>query len=204
MTTIVKSSISSIQMTTYAELHLAKGAKVRVQSYALRTWSDGIEVYPETLSGKVKDDMKLMHESVGFEICEAKEDGWIQISKERPATIIELDSEEIYSTLTSYICSEADVIPVPFSVTDEYSRKCESGKFWEYFKNPNRQKIYLEFDGGLIEKILQPGETMNIRQGFWFAMEGGVSMKTTMAGVRVKNKSDAPKKVFVKSYKERW
>ena len=62
----------------------------------------------------------------------------------------------------------------------------------------------MEFDGGLIEKILQPGETMNIRQGFWFAMEGGVSMKTTMAGVRVKNKSDAPKKVFVKSYKERW
>ena len=169
----IDSSINSIQMTTYAKLQLTKGKKVRVQAYALRAWSDGINVYPEQMSREVAEDMKLLHETAGFDICEAAlADGWIQISKERPVTIIELDSEEIYAKATAFLASEVEVFPTPFAVSEEYSRKCESGKNWEYFKNPDRRKIFLEFDGGLIENILQPGETMNIRQGYWFAMEG--------------------------------
>lgn len=201
---IVKSSIDSIQMTTYATLHLSKGTKIRVQNLSLRTWSEGIEIYPEQLPKKIADAMKQINESDGFDICEAKEDGWIQISKERPVTILEVDSEIVYAIMTSYLCSETDVLPTPFGVSNDISSQCESGRVWECFDNPSRKKIFLEYDGGLIESILEPGQSLNIRKGYWFAMEGGIKMKTIPLGVCVKNKSDSPKRVWIKSYKERW
>ena len=200
----VESSINSIQMTTYAELHLSKGTKIRVQSYALRAWSDGIKIYSESFSKEFANNMRIIQESVKFEICEAIEDGWIQISKERPATIIALDSEEIYATPTAYFCSEVDIIPTPYAVSDELSKNAETGNFLQSFKNPNRKKVFLEFDGALIEKILQPGETVNIRQGYWFAMEGGLTIRVIPEGVCVRNKADSSRKVFIKAYKERW
>lgn len=201
---IVKSSIDSIQMTTYATLHLSKGTQVRIQRLALRTWSSGIEVSSERLSKKLADVMRQINEADGFEICTAKEDGWIQISKERPVTILKVNSEIIYSMMTSYLCSEVDILPKPFGVGSDISIQCESGRAWEYFENPERKEIFLEYDGGLIENVLAPGEILNIRKGYWFAMEGGIKMRTSFLGVFVENKTDSPKKVWVRSHKERW
>lgn len=200
---ILSSEIRTLQGgATSLRLEISAGTKIKVQRFSLRAYSSTVVHYVEKTSMTEKNKRKMIGETVTYDILEAKEDGWIIVSGNSPCGIIESDAEELFAATRSFLCSEEELNVEPYAVKNIKIRdNCEGGMNWQHYQNPEKRKFYLEFETGVIEILVQPGESVMVFHGYWKAMEGGLSITPIDDDIQVTNTTTYAKKLYIRAYK---
>lgn len=187
--------------TTYLKVHLDQGAKIRVEPIAIRALSSGVTYSRQRrISPKEKEDRKLMGEASSYDLVNAKEAGWVILSREKPGTIIAFECKYLFAATTAFFAAESGVEVEPFEVKIEEVRKnSEAGEYWQKYTNPGKEKFFLGFDSGVIPISVEPGESVVVYHGYWLAMEGGLNMQAKEKDLLITNKDKVPRMLYIRA-----
>lgn len=206
-TKILKSEITVLPGgTTSLKLQIAEGAELKAQLISIRAFSDGVVHRKEKwIPNDEKTSRTKIREPLRYDIIEAQKEGWVILSRERPGTIIETEAPEIFAAVTAFFASETDVQVSAYEVTNEQVKaNCEAGDYWQRIKNPDKKKIFLGFDSGVITIPVEPDETVKVYHGYWLGMESGMKMTADNDDIAITNVSKKTKMVYIRSCNRPW
>lgn len=168
---------------------LNKGESVITENGGMSWMSDGMKMTTTTNGGIMKGlGRALAGESIFMNIYTAeKDDSEIAFASSFPGQILEYDlkqGETIIAQKRAFLCAEKTV-----DISMHFRKKLGAGFFGgEGFimqKITGPGKVYLELDGNIVKKELQPGEKLNVDNGYVAAMTQEVNLDIeTVKGVK--------------------
>lgn len=159
---------------------LAKGESVITEAGGMSWMDDGIKMTTSTNGGIMKGlGRALAGESLFMNIYTAEKDNAeITFSSSFPGKILEFDlsqGETIIAQKKAFLCAESSV-----DISMHFRKKLGAGFFGgEGFimqKITGPGKVFLEIDGELVKKELQPNEKIKVDNGYVAAMTQGVDL----------------------------
>lgn len=159
---------------------LKKGESVITESGGMSWMEEGIKMKTSTNGGIMKGlGRALAGESLFMNIYTAeKDDVEIAFSSSFPGKILEFDlneGETIIAQKRAFLCAESTV-----DIAMHFRKKLGAGFFGgEGFimqKITGPGKVYLEIDGEVVKKYLEPGEKLKVDNGYVAAMTSGVKL----------------------------
>lgn len=159
---------------------LKRGESVITESGGMSWMEDGIKMTTSTNGGIMKGlGRALAGESLFMNIYTAeKDDVEIAFSSSFPGKILEFDlnqGETIIAQKRAFLCAESSV-----DIAMHFRKKLGAGFFGgEGFimqKITGPGKVYLEIDGEVVKKYLEPGEKLKVDNGYVAAMTSGVKL----------------------------
>lgn len=159
---------------------LKKGESVITESGGMSWMEEGIKMTTSTNGGIMKGlGRALAGESLFINIYTAeKDDVEIAFSSSFPGKILEFDlnqGETIIAQKRAFLCAENTV-----DIAMHFRKKIGAGFFGgEGFimqKITGPGKVYLEIDGEVVKKYLEPGEKLKVDNGYVAAMTSGVKL----------------------------
>ncbi len=168
---------------------LKKGESVVTENGGMSWMTDGMKMTTTTNGGIMKGlGRALAGESIFMNIYTAeKDDSEIAFASCFPGEILEYDlkqGETIIAQKRAFLCAEKTV-----DISMHFRKKLGAGFFGgEGFimqKITGPGKVYLELDGNVVKKELQPGEKISVDNGYVAAMTQGVNLDIeTVKGVK--------------------
>lgn len=168
---------------------LNKGESVITENGGMSWMSDGMKMKTTTNGGIMKGlGRALAGESLFMNIYTAeKDDSEIAFASSFPGQILEYnlkEGETIIAQKRAFLCAENTV-----DISMHFRKKLGAGFFGgEGFimqKITGPGKVYLELDGNIVKKELQPGEKLKVDNGYVAAMTQGVDLDIeTVKGVK--------------------
>ena len=168
---------------------LNKGESVITENGGMSWMSNGLKMDTNTNGGLLKGlGRALAGESIFMNVYTAEEDGAeIAFASSFPGRIMEFNLEKgqcIIAQKKAFLCSESTVI-----LSMHFQKKLGAGFFggegfiMQKIEGPG--KAFLEIDGDVIERTLQPGEVLKVDNGYVAAMESSVKMDIeTVKGIK--------------------
>lgn len=159
---------------------LKKGESVITESGGMSWMDEGIKMTTSTNGGIIKGfGRALAGESLFMNIYTAeKDDVEIAFSSSFPGKILEFNlnqGETIIAQKRAFLCAESSV-----DIAMHFRKKIGAGFFGgEGFimqKITGPGKVYLEIDGEVVKKYLEPGEKLKLDNGYVAAMTSGVKL----------------------------
>lgn len=168
---------------------LNKGESVLSENGGMSWMSSDIEMKTTTNGGFLKGFGRAMAgESLFMNIYTSTKDNQeIAFASCFPGEILEFDlkeGESIIAQKRAFLCSDSSV-----DISMHFRKKFGAGLFGgEGFimqKITGAGKVFLEIDGSVVKKELQPGEILKVDNGYVAAMTNGVKLDiTTVKGVK--------------------
>lgn len=159
---------------------LKKGETVVTESGGMSWMDEGIKMSTSTNGGIMKGlGRALAGESLFMNTYTAeKDDVEIAFTSSFPGKVLEFDlaaGESIIAQKKSFMCAESTV-----DISMHFRKKLGAGFFGgEGFimqKITGPGKVFLEIDGEVVKKELQPGEKLKVDNGYVAAMTQGVDL----------------------------
>lgn len=159
---------------------LKKGESVVTESGGMSWMEEGIKMTTSTNGGIMKGlGRALAGESLFMNIYTAeKDDVEIAFSSSFPGKILEFElnqGETIIAQKRAFLCAENTV-----DIAMHFRKKLGAGFFGgEGFimqKITGPGKVYLEIDGEVVKKYLEPGQKLKVDNGYVAAMTAGVKL----------------------------
>lgn len=159
---------------------LKRGESIITETGGMSWMEDGIKMTTSTNGGIMKGlGRALAGESLFMNIYTAeKDDVEIAFSSSFPGKILEFDlnqGETIIAQKRAFLCAESSV-----DIAMHFRKKLGAGFFGgEGFimqKITGPGKVYLEIDGEVVKKYLEPGEKLKVDNGYVAAMTSGVKL----------------------------
>ncbi len=168
---------------------LKKGESVVTESGGMSWMEEGIKMTTSTNGGIMKGlGRALAGESLFMNIYTAeKDDVEIAFSSSFPGKILEFElnqGETIIAQKRAFLCAENTV-----DIAMHFRKKLGAGFFGgEGFimqKITGPGKVYLEIDGEVVKKYLEPGQKLKVDNGYVAAMTAGVKLNIeTVPGLK--------------------
>ena len=152
------------------EMKLNKGETVYTQSGGMTYQSEGIEMSTNTHGGIMKGlGRMLAGESMFMANYTAKNDGaTIAFASTVPGAIMPVDLSNIPQGLTiqkgAFLCAENSV-ETSVTLTKKFGAGLFGGEGFILQKASGKGMLFLEVDGDVIEKELEPGEVLKVDTG---------------------------------------
>ncbi len=168
---------------------LSAGESMITENGGMSWMTEGLKMETTTNGGLLKGlGRALSGESIFMNIYTAEREGAeIAFASSFPGRIIEFNlgaGESIIAQKKAFLCSERNV-----KLSMHFQKKLGAGLFggegfiMQKIEGPG--KVYLEIDGDAIERVLQPGETLKVDNGYVAAMESTVNMNIeTVKGIK--------------------
>ena len=168
---------------------LKKGEAVLTENGGMSWMTDGLKMETSTNGGLLKGlGRALSGESIFMNTYTAeKDDAEIAFASSFPGKILEFDLAEGQSIIAqkkAFLCSSRTV-----NLSMHFQKKVGAGLFggegfiMQKIEGPG--KVFLEIDGGCVEKELAAGEVLKVDNGYVAAMESTVSMNVeTVKGIK--------------------
>ena len=159
---------------------LNKGEQVITEKGGMSWMSNGFNMETSTNGGLLKGlGRALSGESIFMNAYTATEDGAeIAFASSFPGRILEFNlgqGQSIVAQKSAFLCSEKTV-----NLSMHFQKKFGAGLFggegfiMQKIDGPGR--VFLEIDGDVVEKDLQPGEVLKVDNGYVAAMDSTVKM----------------------------
>ena len=159
---------------------LNKGEQVITEKGGMSWMSNGFNMETSTNGGLLKGlGRALSGESIFMNTYTATEDGAeIAFASSFPGRILEFNlgqGQSIVAQKSAFLCSEKTV-----NLSMHFQKKFGAGLFggegfiMQKIDGPGR--VFLEIDGDVVEKDLQPGEVLKVDNGYVAAMDSTVKM----------------------------
>lgn len=161
------------------EMKLNKGETVYTQSGGMTYQSEGIEMSTNTHGGIMKGlGRMLAGESMFMANYTAKNDGaTIAFASTVPGAIMPVDLSNIPQGLTiqkgAFLCAENSV-ETSVTLTKKFGAGLFGGEGFILQKASGKGMLFLEVDGDVIEKELEPGEVLKVDTGNVVAFDSNV------------------------------
>ena len=161
------------------EMKLNKGETVYTQSGGMTYQSEGIEMSTNTHGGIMKGlGRMLAGESMFMANYAAKNDGaTIAFASTVPGAIMPVDLSNIPQGLTiqkgAFLCAENSV-ETSVTLTKKFGAGLFGGEGFILQKASGKGMLFLEVDGDVIEKELEPGEVLKVDTGNVVAFDSNV------------------------------
>jgi len=161
------------------EMRLNKGETVYTQSGGMTYQSEGIEMSTNTHGGIMKGlGRMLAGESMFMANYTAKNDGaTIAFASTVPGAIMPVDLSNIPQGLTiqkgAFLCAENSV-ETSVTLTKKFGAGLFGGEGFILQKASGKGMLFLEVDGDVIEKELEPGEVLKVDTGNVVAFDSNV------------------------------
>ena len=159
---------------------LNKGEQIITEKGGMSWMSNGFNMETSTNGGLLKGlGRALSGESIFMNTYTATEDGAeIAFASSFPGRILEFNlgqGESIVAQKSAFLCSEKTI-----NLSMHFQKKLGAGLFggegfiMQKIEGPG--KVFLEIDGDVVEKVLQPGEVLKVDNGYVAAMDSTVKM----------------------------
>ena len=161
------------------EMRLNKGETVYTQSGGMTYQSEGIDMYINTHGGIMKGlGRMLAGESMFMANYTAKNDGaTIAFASTVPGAIMPVDLSNIPQGLIiqkgAFLCAENSV-ETSVTLTKKFGAGLFGGEGFILQKASGKGMLFLEVDGDVIEKELEPGEVLKVDTGNVVAFDSNV------------------------------
>lgn len=161
------------------EMRLNKGETVYTQSGGMTYQSEGIEMSTNTHGGIMKGlGRMLAGESMFMANYTAKNDGaTIAFASTVPGAIMPVDLSNITQGLIiqkgAFLCAENSV-ETSVTLTKKFGAGLFGGEGFILQKASGKGMLFLEVDGDVIEKELEPGEVLKVDTGNVVAFDSNV------------------------------
>ena len=161
------------------EMRLNKGETVYTQSGGMTYQSEGIEMSTNTHGGIMKGlGRMLAGESMFMANYTAKNDGaTIAFASTVPGAIMPVDLSNIPQGLIiqkgAFLCAENSV-ETSVTLTKKFGAGLFGGEGFILQKASGKGMLFLEVDGDVIEKELEPGEVLKVDTGNVVAFDSNV------------------------------
>jgi len=161
------------------EMRLNKGETVYTQSGGMTYQSEGIEMSTNTHGGIMKGlGRMLAGESLFMANYTAKNDGaTIAFASTVPGAIMPVDLSNIPQGLIiqkgAFLCAENSV-ETSVTLTKKFGAGLFGGEGFILQKASGKGMLFLEVDGDVIEKELEPGEVLKVDTGNVVAFDSNV------------------------------
>ena len=161
------------------EMRLNKGETVYTQSGGMTYQSEGIDMSTNTHGGIMKGlGRMLAGESMFMVNYTAKNDGaTIAFASTVPGAIMPVDLSNIPQGLTiqkgAFLCAENSV-ETSVTLTKKFGAGLFGGEGFILQKASGKGMLFLEVDGDVIEKELEPGEVLKVDTGNVVAFDSNV------------------------------
>ena len=161
------------------EMKFNKGETVYTQSGGMTYQSEGIDMYTNTHGGIMKGlGRMLAGESMFMANYTAKNDGaTIAFASTVPGAIMPVDLSNIPQGLIiqkgAFLCAENSV-ETSVTLTKKFGAGLFGGEGFILQKASGKGMLFLEVDGDVIEKELEPGEVLKVDTGNVVAFDSNV------------------------------
>ncbi len=168
---------------------LSAGESMITENGGMSWMTEGLKMETTTNGGLLKGlGRALSGESLFMNVYTAEREGAeIAFASSFPGRILEFDlkaGESIIAQKKAFLCSEKGV-----NLSMHFQKKLGAGLFggegfiMQKIEGPG--KVYLEIDGDAVERVLQPGETLKVDNGYVAAFESTVNMNIeTVKGIK--------------------
>ena len=162
------------------EMELSKGETVYTQSGGMAYQSEGISMKTNTRGGVMKGFGRMFAgESMFMANYTAERDGaMVAFASTVPGNVVPIDlskaPEGIILQKGAFLCAE-DNVETSVAFTKKFSAGLFGGEGFILQKAQGRGLLFLEVDGDVIEKELQPGEVLKVDTGNVVAFDSKVS-----------------------------
>lgn len=168
------------QTVPVVEMKLNAGESVYTQSGGMVYQSEGIEMKTNARGGVMKSLGRMFSgESIFMANYTATRDGaTVAFGSTVPGNVISVDLKEMPAGIMlqkgAFLCAEQNV-NTQVAFTKRFSAGLFGGEGFILQKATGNGKLFLEVDGDVIEKQLQPGEVLKVDTGNVVAFEPTVS-----------------------------
>lgn len=166
------------QPFTVLTLHMSQGEAIKCQSGAMAWMSEGIQM--ETKVGGLGGMFKkaVVGESLALNHYTAEKDGEITLAKHSPGDILMFNIGEtpIIAQKTSFLAA-TEGVNMDIYLQKKLSAGFFGGEGFIMQKYSGSGYAWLEIDGSVQERILQPGEKLIVDNGYVAAMEATCTME---------------------------
>lgn len=151
------------------EIRLNKGETMFTQSGGMSWQSDGLEMSTNTRGGMLKGLGRMLSgESMFMAHYSAVRDGaTIAFASTVPGSIVSVDAENAGGLIVqkgAFLCAE-DSVELETVFTKKLSSGFFGGEGFILQRISGRGKAFLEIDGDMVQKELQPGEVLKVDSG---------------------------------------
>ena len=151
------------------EIRLNKGETMFTQSGGMSWQSDGLEMSTNTRGGMLKGLGRMLSgESMFMAHYSAVRDGaTIAFASTVPGSIVSVDAENAGGLIIqkgAFLCAE-DSVKLETVFTKKLSSGFFGGEGFILQRVSGRGKAFLEIDGDMMQKELQPGEVLKVDSG---------------------------------------
>lgn len=151
------------------EIRLNKGETMFTQSGGMSWQSDGLEMSTNTRGGMLKGLGRMLSgESMFMAHYSAVRDGaTIAFASTVPGSIVSVDAENVGGLIIqkgAFLCAE-DSVELETVFTKKLSSGFFGGEGFILQRISGRGKAFLEIDGDMMQKELQPGEVLKVDSG---------------------------------------
>ena len=151
------------------EIRLNKGETMFTQSGGMSWQSDGLEMSTNTRGGMLKGLGRMLYgESMFMAHYSAVRDGaTIAFASTVPGSIVSVDAENAGGLIIqkgAFLCAE-DSVKLETVFTKKLSSGFFGGEGFILQRVSGRGKAFLEIDGDMMQKELQPGEVLKVDSG---------------------------------------